>query len=579
MHRTVVVNGWWVGTLAKLLGSEVEAVASRLAFAALERKLLSTAEQAHAWKASLKVLTEMGRALEREPATSEWGLVLEFQLPRRAVRPDAVLLAGDVVIPIEFKVGSNVFDRAARLQVVEYALDLRDFHEATHARPVVPMLVATAAAVGNVQLNDRPEPDRAQCVTPSELPGVVLEIWHRYSTTDAGQLDAAEWSRARYRPTPGILETARDVYAGNDVREISASHADNLHATVDAIRASIARAKTEKQRWVCFVTGVPGSGKTLVGLSAVHDTAAGIRGEPLGAYMSGNGPLVDVLRYAIASDLASRTGTSKDEAMRLAKTFIQPVHYFVRELASSETAPPENAIVFDEAQRAWDAEQMRRKQDIPASEAATTLRIMERAGDWAVIVALVGDGQEINTGEAVIEEWFAALAARPQWKALGATEIAAKAPSGAVQTDDALHLDVSVRSPRAAAIADWAGAVVRGDLGKAKTLTKTFTGYPLHLTRRLEELRAYLRDRAGPDRRPGLIASSQARRLRAFGLEMDGTFQGAIEWPHWFVDGPGDIRSSYVLEVAASEFRVPGTGDRLRRAVLGRRFRLGHTGR
>jgi hypothetical protein len=333
MHRKVVANGWWVGTLAKLLGSEVEAVASQLAFAALQRSLPSTAEQAHAWKTSLEVLIEMGRAVQGEPATSEWGLVLEFQLPRRAVRPDAVLLAGDVVIPIEFKVGSSVFDRPARLQAIEYALDLRDFHEATHGRPVVPLLIATAASVGNVQLDDPPEPNRAQCVTPLELPDVVLEIWSRYSTVEGGQIDAAKWSSARYRPTPGILETARDVYAGNDVREISASHADNLHATVDAVRASITKAKAEQQRWVCFVTGVPGSGKTLVGLSAVHDAAAGVKGEPLGAYMSGNGPLVDVLRYAIASDLASRAGTSKDEAMRLAKTFIQPVHQFVRELA------------------------------------------------------------------------------------------------------------------------------------------------------------------------------------------------------------------------------------------------------
>ena len=156
MHRRVVANGWWVGTLAKLLGSDVEVVASQLALTALERQLPSTAEQAHAWKASVTVLTEMGRAFHGEPATSEWGLVLEFQLPRRAVRPDAVLLAGDVVIPIEFKVGSNVFDRAARLQVVEYALDLRDFHEATHGRPVVPLVVATAAVAGTFTLMTRP---------------------------------------------------------------------------------------------------------------------------------------------------------------------------------------------------------------------------------------------------------------------------------------------------------------------------------------------------------------------------------------------------------------------------------------
>ena len=279
-------------------------------------------------------------------------------------------------------------------------------------------------------------------------------------------------------PAPGILETARDVYAGNDVREISASHADNLHVTVDAIRTSIAKAKAHKQRWVCFVTGVPGSGKTLVGPEC---------GARRGGWYSGrtarrvherqwpagrSSPLRDRFRPGEPDTNVERRGDAA------AKTFIQPVHQFVRELASSDVAPPENVLVFDEAQRAWDAEQMSKKQRIPASEAATTLRIMERARDWAVIVALVGDGQEINTGEAGIEEWFAALAAHPRWEAVGASEIAARAPSGAVQTDDALHLGASVRSPRAVAIADWAGAVVHGDLGTARTLTESFTAIP-----------------------------------------------------------------------------------------------------
>jgi hypothetical protein len=292
----------------------------------------------------------------------------------------------------------------------------------------------------------------------------------------------------------------------------------------------------------------------------VHEHAWGTVGHALGAYLSGNGPLVEVLRYAIAVDLRMRSAISTHEAKRLAGTFIQPVHRFVQELADSSHPPPEHVIVFDEAQRAWDRHRMEQKQSIPASEAATTLSIMERAPGWSVVVALVGEGQEIHDGEAGIGAWFEALADNPSWR-ISAAASETGAPEEVRQrteVDDAFELDVSVRSPRAEAIADWAEGVVTGRLDAARQAAARCDGFPMLLTRDLETMRSYLRDRARPDRRPGLVASSQARRLRPFGIEMDGTFQGGISWARWFVDGEEDIRSSYALEVAASEFKCQG---------------------
>lgn len=510
-------------------------------------------EQLRAWHEVVAVLQATGgEVLDKGLA---WAVAVEFAIPRRALRPDAVVLAGDVVIPIEFKVGASTFDRAARMQVEEYALDLKDFHEGSVGHPVVPVLVATEATGADVDLGAENLTARAQCASPSALGDLLVAIW----TQCAGRgpaLDVSLWSRSRYQPTPGILETAREVFRGNQVREISVSYANNLSATVDRVRSIIDEAEADNHRAICFVTGVPGSGKTLAGLSAVHDLGTG----GARAYMSGNGPLVQVLQYAVARDLSSREGKSMVDATRTAKTFIQPVHQFVQELGRSSHEPAENVIVFDEAQRAWDQRRMELKQDIAASEAATTLAIMSRKANWSVIVALIGDGQEINAGEAGISAWLEALREHEDWHIYAAPDVGASVPDLAerVHVDPDLHLDASVRSPRAVAITAWADAVMAGELGDARDLTANFGEFPLLLTRSLGEMRRYLYDRARPDRRTGLIASSQARRLRPFGIEMDGAFQGGIDWPRWFVDGQDDIRSSHALEVAASEFKCQG---------------------
>lgn len=552
-------NGWWSGTLEHLSQANPQEIADRLAGEATERGIPGTPEQQSAWEQSVGILVETAKELLAFEGNSNWGVIIEFELPRRAVRPDAVFLIRDVIVPIEFKVGSDRFDRGARLQAAEYARDLNDFHEASHGRAVIPVLVATKSQADDIDLSPSSHPYRVQCVGPSSICKLLLAI--RNERADSiEQIAIAEWSSARYRPTLGILEAARDVYAGNQVREFSLSYADNLDATVDALRSLIEQARGEGKRFLCLVTGVPGSGKTLAGLSAIHEQAAGLSEEGLGAYLSGNGPLVKVLRYAIASDLYEREEITRSEANHRASVYIQPVHRFFAELAKSGSEPVENVVVFDEAQRAWSQEMMEKKQDIDSSEAAVTLSIMERK-DWAVIVALVGEGQEINRGEAGIDAWIEALAKHPGWELVappGLADGASDLADRSVTELQELHLDVSVRSPRAKAIADWADALTRGEIDLAEQATGLFSGFPIFLTRDLEEMRSYLRDVASPDTRSGLLASAQARRLRPFGIEMAAGFHEGVDWGRWFVDPPGDIRSSYALEVAASEFSCQG---------------------
>jgi hypothetical protein len=517
-----------------------------------------------AWRKTIEEMKWFLETIELRMGVEEWGILLEYQIPRRALRPDVVLLARGTVYVIEFKIDSDVFDRSALMQVSEYAQDLRDFHRESLGRKIVPVLIASRVD-GEPSIRSVDDADvSVHCLNSGiQLAHVVTETIEN----EDEQLDLDAWDASDYQPTPDILSAAREVFAGHQVREIEFNYADNLTLTVDAIRKYVQNARDQSRHTVIFVTGVPGSGKTLAGLSAVHDNSLGyFEGhQPLGAYLSGNGPLVDVLQYALAQDFRRREKASELDARRRVKTFIQPVHLYIREYSKIGSIPPDHVIVFDEAQRAWDSRQMTVKQSIDASEPEVILDALGRVRTWAALVALVGEGQEINRGEAGISEWARVLENRNEWDVVIAPALSERFLNLGARAshDPSLHLSVNVRSPRARAIADWADALVNGDLALAKDIISLFPQYPLRMTRSLDEARSYLRDRVHLgsdqiDRRIGLLASSQARRLRSFGVEMSTSFQAGIDWPRWFVDGPEDVRSSYALEIAASEFKCQG---------------------
>ena len=534
----------------------VDGIVEELLSQSASRQFDASTQQIEAWEESVCVVGEaLSEVASRVVEARDWSVLFEYSIPRREIRPDVVILGSGFVVPIEMKVGATTYSRADRLQAEDYGKDLEDFHEETSGLVVVPVLCATAAPLSDVDLAVRPSTSRVQLVNADRLGSVLTEVHSQFGTSHPINCD--RWDQSRYRPTPGIVETALDVFGGQQVREISHAYADNLTATVDELRRVITQARERSERVVCFVTGVPGSGKTLAGLSAVHQITGDGDVNVLGTYLSGNGPLVDVLQYALARDLHDREGVKLRDAKHRASVMVQMVHRFVRELAESDHSPAENVIVFDEAQRAWDARQMKTKQRIAKSEAQITLEIMSRTQGWAVVVALVGEGQEINTGEAGIAEWTDALERFPEWMVQVSPHVFHQLGDRAVESPD-LHLSVGVRAPRAQSLSDWVDALVEGRNTDASEALANNQDYPIYLSRDLEEMRSYLRDRASGDRRVGLLASAQARRLRAFGIEMSNDFQGGVHWPKWFVDGPDDVRSSYLLEVAASEFKCQG---------------------
>jgi hypothetical protein len=391
------------------------------------------------------------------------------------------------------------------------------------------------------------------------------------SSNDHPLLVLEEWDAAPYRPVPTIIQAATSIFAGHDVRAIGRADASNLAVSAARIVDVIAAAKRDCRKAIVFLTGVPGAGKTLAGLQVVHDavtTGTEDRGDIV--YLSGNTPLVVVLREALARDTVYRKRAaaipfSFAEERRLVRTRIQHINDFLRQYLSVGTpVPHEHAIVFDEAQRAWDARQGAKKFDRQKSEPSLLLEIMGRHTDWCVCVCLVGGGQEINTGEEGIEGWGHALRGLvadelSRWTVYGPDDVfrsgtstgglsLGELPSGiATVVEPDLRLSVPLRSYRSPAMSDWVTAVLDGDLGAAKSQAQRLAEYPIALTRSLEQARAWLRRRSRGERRYGLLASSGARRLRADGL---GEILAATDGPaiaQWYLNGRNDIRSSFAL--------------------------------
>ncbi|MEJ5239319.1 MAG: DUF2075 domain-containing protein [Limisphaera sp.] len=524
------------------------------------------------------------------PTARRWGLLLEYEIPRRNCRIDCVLLAGQLVIILELKTGATGSASAAKRQVEHYAIELRDFHAESRNRRIVPVAVLSGSTLFQLQL----DPDEADLVQPVQITGDVtlsrtlLAVAHVHEAAiRGGQIDLAAWDESAYAPIPNIVEAAQMLFAGQSVREISHAHTDayNLTKTTDVLVDAVQRAQRERRKAVCFVTGVPGAGKTLAGLNVVHSPDLLRDGRPVGAFLSGNGPLVKVLIEALAQDHHRRTRETLAESRRRARTFIQSVHGFLKAYRAPGRPPPERVVVFDEAQRAWDAEKVRkellrratseeRNHLGPAlSEPALMLSIMDRWPDWAVIIALVGGGQEIHDGEAGLAEWGRALRERfPHWEVVASPEALEGGPSVAgsrlfpdgeagslsVRQERYLHLPVAVRSFRAQAVAEWVNAVVNGHTEQAAQIAAQVSSFPIKLTRSLDEARRWLKQKTRGYRRCGLLASSGALRLRAHGLEVSSGFRSSFPFQEWFLAEPDDVRSSNWLEVALTEFECQG---------------------
>jgi hypothetical protein len=508
-------------------------------------------------------------------------IYFEYSIPRMGRRIDVVLLIGSVIYALEFKVGESEFNSSAIDQVWDYSLDLKNFHESSHEQYIAPILIATEAKHAKPIIAFTPQNDRMlfPIKTNVEMLGSVLQ--NVLDVADGKSIDRSEWESGRYCPTPTIIEAAMALYNHHSVAEISRNDASaiNLSKTSGAIADIIRTSRECSHKSICFVTGVPGSGKTLVGLN-VATKHINKSDDIYSVFLSGNGPLVAILREALARDKVRRvkeTGerVKKGEVMSEVKMFVQNVHHFRDDCLLHQKRPPiEHVAIFDEAQRAWTLEQtsafMRRKKNthnFNQSEPEFLISCLDRHADWAVIVCLVGGGQEINTGEAGIVEWIDSLnRSFPDWHIYISSRLTDSEYSAAYVLDglkarkhvayqEALHLAVSMRSFRAENVSLLVKQLLDlEELEARQTLEKLKSKYPIVITRDLKSAKQWLKCQARGSERYGLVASSQAERLKPYAINV----KSPMDPIHWFLDGKEDVRSSYYLEDAATEFHIQG---------------------
>ncbi len=530
------------------------------------------ADQRHAWEEEIKLLRSGLAGLSAR-------VYFEFTIPRMARRADVVLLLGAAVVVIEFKVGSHEHTAEACEQVWDYALDLKNFHEPTHKLSVVPVVVATQSTEGANELGVCEAQDSVWApirANSASLPGLLQDI---ASKLDKPEIAYEQWELGRYSPTPTIIEAARALYNSHSVTEIARSDAAavNLTETSATLDRIIEASKVNGEKAICLVTGVPGSGKTLVGLN-VATTHLDPASELHSVYLSGNGPLVNVLIEALTRDKVERdkvrgVTTTLTQTRSQVRAFVQNVHQFRDESLEDEGPPDEHVVIFDEAQRAWDRSKtehymQRRKHKIgfSMSEPEFLISCMDRRSDWSTVICLVGEGQEIHTGEAGISEWVAALnRSFPAWRVYASKhllndrygsqdEIKVLANRGKFELRDGLHLATSLRSFRAGAVSALVDAILDGDAQEAARLYATVQRFPIVITRSLARAKTWVKEKARGSERFGLVVSSSAERLKPHAIDVRAT----VDPVHWFLDGKNDTRSSFYLEDAATEFQVQG---------------------
>jgi len=507
-------------------------------------------------------------------------IFFEYSIPRMGRRIDVVLIIKNVIFVVEFKVGEKDFYQTALDQVWDYALDLKNFHETSHINLIAPVLICTESKRPFAFISEMPHNDNLlfPIKTNEENLSIVINTILDFAEGENINLDT--WAAGRYSPTPTIIEAAMSLYSGHGVEEIARTDASaiNLTTTTDAVLNIIQQAKSHNQKAICFVTGVPGAGKTLVGLNiGAKNYKKNEKSSTV--FLSGNGPLVAILREALTRDKVKREREKgnkirKGEVFSQVKSMIQNVHNFRDECLKDTTPPFEHVTIFDEAQRAWDITQtsnfMKRKKNLPGfsiSEPEFLISCLDRHQDWAVIVCLVGGGQEINTGEAGISEWIESVnRAFPEWQvyvsdrltdseyAAGhALQLLEKHKTVVFNKD--LHLSVSMRSFRAENVSLFVKNLLDMNMDEARKNYELLKDkYPIVLTRDVKKAKQWLKEKARGTERYGIVVSSQAIRLKPYAIDV----KSPMDPIHWFLDDKEDIRSSYYLEDVATEFQVQG---------------------
>lgn len=564
-------RSYYSGTLDAFCACQVEAVFARMA---LENDFDLTGTQREAWLEQANLLQDILR-------NYAGAIYLEFTIPRMGRRIDAVVIIDAVIFVLEFKVGAKAFVVQDLDQVVDYALDLHNFHEGSHHAYIAPILICTEAKQEELRLPAAVPADWVFPAAKTNAAGLAGAIAGILGLARPPVIDVARWEASRYRPTPTIIEATLALYRNHSVADISRSDAgaENLVTTGGTVASIISETRARGEKAICFVTGVPGAGKTLVGLDAATKHLDP-QDDLYSVFLSGNGPLVAILQEALARDKIRQERLRgremrKGKARSQVKAFVQNVHHFRDECLVDEARPPvEHVAIFDEAQRAWNVRQTaefmkrkRRRPDFDMSEPEFLISCLNRHEDWAAIICLVGGGQEINTGEGGIGEWLTALdRCFPGWTihvsdrllddeyaAGGALELLRRRANIRFHPD--LHLATSVRSFRSERVATLVKQLLDLDAVAALDTLRHVQGqYPITLTRDLRIAKRWLRERARGSERYGIVVSSQAERLKPHALDV----KTPVNPVHWFLNEKDDVRSSYYLEDVATEFHVQG---------------------
>lgn len=547
-------------------------------------------EQANAWE---NQITELQRRLEE--CGMEGDIIFEYDIVRLGKRIDVILLIRHMVFSLEFKNGKNIFTAQDAQQAEDYAIDIKNFHKESEDLYVCPILIATDAA-------RYPKPQSCDCYPDKQvhlqrenietLIPKITEISSLYG--DDGKIDFDKWFNSPYYPTPTIIAAAVEAYSSHNLSQIAQSEAgqENINLCEAKLYEIIEYAKSQKKKCVCFVTGVPGAGKTLVGLDVAAKSLD--NANCLSVYLSGNGPLVEVLREALKKSVefkdrdrealwkrAKRSAGSSAVIPKPEKLFnkhkqaainalIQSSYAFKKDNASHRDPTPEKILIFDEAQRVWNQEKMARKHGDPTmavSEPKLLFSIMDRHQDWAVMICLVGLGQDIYDGEVGINEWFrCGIEEFREWELFYSPLIFSQVEDKNINQEmilscdrchqiDELHLKTSIRSFRADKQCQFVDFLLDNNPKRAMEIYQQIKEkYPVYITRDYAQAKNWVRAQVRGSQRSGVLACSSAQRLKPEGIYVPTD----IDVKNWFLAPSSDLRSSNMLEVVASEFKVQG---------------------
>jgi hypothetical protein len=591
---------YYQASIKEFLNSDQNAIVGQLNLGGTEFVQQYT-RSTTSWNNSIEILKKTCIELIAVDSTaSNWHILFEYELPRIPWRIDAVILANDLIFVIEFKDEREIYQSADVEQSLKYAYALHNFHLESNDRVIIPILLAPNAPTksSSIKLNSQVTYKTCLKANANNLSKIVYQAFTDYHNNNCQKIKPLIWEKSDYQPTLTIIEAAKALFADQKVEAITRSGADDddLRNTTNYLIEKISAARNENKKIICFVTGVPGAGKTLVGLNLVHETSQFGDHNSNTAYFSGNTPLVNVLREALSRDNygkeiekykldktnLTRPKKANSEIIFLSK--IQNLHLFVKEFILGKVKPHERIVVFDEAQRCWDAKhfnnkskqnQNREKEQFISpnkSEAEMIIEFMNGHDGWAVIVALVGPGQEINTGEAGISEWGNAIINKfRKWEVHTSkelTDVNSKLVSKPlfdeeqdlseliIHKDDRLFLKVNQRSFKAKDLISWVDLLLTNQPEKARELSIALKEhFPLFITREINTAKKILKEKMAPGQRIGLIASSQGLRLRPYGvIARDADFDECS----WFLNDEDDIRSSNFLETVATEYKVQG---------------------